>query len=120
VQALESRSLVRGDAVATLLDSCVDAYLVTKAPNAISATPRQPRTGRASGAPLLRGVQIGPIRVAPLDASGAEAPDGEVGEVGERGPLVTAGVIGVPDNTWARRSMRWGCFARANTPTPPS
>jgi fatty-acyl-CoA synthase len=75
-------------------------YGQTEAPNAITALRRADHDPVAHPERLAScGVPIGPIQVALLDEAGAEVPDGEVGEICVRGPLVMAGYWNRPEET---------------------
>ena len=75
-------------------------YGQTEAPNAITALRRADHDPIAHPERLAScGVPIGPIQVALLDEAGGEVPDGEVGEICVRGPLVMAGYWKRPEET---------------------
>jgi len=75
-------------------------YGQTEAPNAITALRRADHDPVAHPERLAScGVPIGPIQVALLDEAGGEVPDGEVGEICVRGPLVMAGYWKRPEET---------------------
>ena len=75
-------------------------YGQTEAPNVITALRRADHDPVGHPERLAScGVPIGPNQVALLDADGAEVPEGEVGEICVRGPLVTAGYWNRPEET---------------------
>ncbi len=75
-------------------------YGQTEAPNAITALRRADHDPERHPQRLAScGVPIGASQVALLDGSGREVPDGEVGEICVRGPLVTAGYWNRPEET---------------------
>ncbi|MFM1989944.1 MAG: hypothetical protein RJA99_2901 [Pseudomonadota bacterium] len=75
-------------------------YGQTEAPNCITVLRRVDHDPDRHPERLAScGVPIGPIRVALLDEDGREVPDGEVGEICVRGPLVMAGYWNRPEET---------------------
>jgi fatty-acyl-CoA synthase len=75
-------------------------YGQTEAPNCISVLRRIDHDPDRHPERLAScGVPIGPIRVALLDDDGREVPEGEVGEICVRGPLVMAGYWNRPEET---------------------
>jgi fatty-acyl-CoA synthase len=75
-------------------------YGQTEAPNAITALRRADHDPDLHPERLAScGVPIGSSQVALLDAQGCEVPEGEVGEICVRGPLVTAGYWNRPEET---------------------
>jgi fatty-acyl-CoA synthase len=75
-------------------------YGQTEAPNAITALRRADHDPDRHPERLAScGVPIGPSQVALLDEDGREVPQGEVGEICVRGPLVTAGYWNRPEET---------------------
>ncbi|MEI7447485.1 MAG: AMP-binding protein [Burkholderiales bacterium] len=88
------------EAVRRLGPRFMQLYGQTESPNCITVLRRSDHDPDRHPERLAScGVPIGPIRVALLDEAGHEVPDGEVGEICVRGPLVMAGYWNRPEET---------------------